>query len=69
MLQAMVRLSATSAKLIRTNGKIAFKFAVSPNATDLKVGDITGMASRATRVSGFLDLWVRYAQAEDVLQF
>ena len=40
--------------------EIAFKFAASPNATDLKVGDITGIEKK-----GWEYLWVRYADAED----
>jgi hypothetical protein len=40
--------------------EIAFKFAASPNATNLKVGDITGIEKK-----GWEYLWVRYADAED----
>jgi hypothetical protein len=40
--------------------EIAFKFASSPNATDLKVGDITGIEKKGCEY-----LWVRYADAED----
>ena len=40
--------------------EIAFKFAASPNATDLTVGDITGIEKK-----GWEYLWVRYADAED----
>lgn len=40
--------------------EIAFKFAASPNATDLKVGDITGIEKK-----GWEYLWVRYADTED----
>jgi hypothetical protein len=40
--------------------EIAFKFAASPNATDLKVGGITGIEKK-----GWEYLWVRYADAED----
>ena len=39
---------------------ISFKFAASPNATGLVVGDITGIAKK-----GWEYLWVRYADAED----
>ena len=40
--------------------EIAFKFAASPNATNLTVGDITGIDKK-----GWEYLWVRYADAED----
>jgi hypothetical protein len=40
--------------------EIPFKFAASPNATDLTVGDITGIEKK-----GWEYLWVRYADAED----
>jgi hypothetical protein len=40
--------------------EIAFKFAASPNATDLTVGDITRIEKK-----GWEYLWVRYADAED----
>lgn len=40
--------------------EITFKFAASPNATGLVVGDITGIAK-----NGWDYLWVRYADVED----
>jgi hypothetical protein len=40
--------------------EITFSFAASPNATDLTVGDITGIEKK-----GWEYLWVRYADAED----
>jgi hypothetical protein len=40
--------------------EIAYKFAASPNATNLTVGDITGIEKK-----GWEYLWVRYADVED----
>ncbi|MFN4261629.1 MAG: hypothetical protein ACK4RK_20290 [Gemmataceae bacterium] len=40
--------------------EIIFRFAASPNATDLTVGDIQGIEKK-----GWEYLWVRYADAED----
>jgi hypothetical protein len=40
--------------------EISYKFAASPNATNLTVGDITGIQKK-----GWEYLWVRYADAED----
>jgi len=40
--------------------EITFSFAASPNVTDLRVGDITGINKK-----GWEYLWVRYAEAED----
>jgi hypothetical protein len=40
--------------------EITFSFAASPNVTNLKVGDITGIDKK-----GWEYLWVRYAEAED----
>jgi hypothetical protein len=40
--------------------EITFSFAASPNVTDLRVGDITGIDKK-----GWEYLWVRYAEAED----
>jgi len=42
--------------------EISFRFAASPNATGLVVGDITGIAK-----AGWDYLWVRYAEVEDEL--
>jgi hypothetical protein len=40
--------------------EVTFRFAASPNAVNLKVGDITGIEKK-----GWEYLWVRYADAED----
>jgi len=40
--------------------EITFRFAASPNAINLKVGDIVGIVKK-----GWEYLWVRYADAED----
>jgi len=41
--------------------EVSFKFAASPNATGLVIGDITGIEKK-----GWEYLWVRYSDAEDV---
>ncbi len=53
-------LGASGSKRGQDDWEITFKFAASPNATGLVVGDITGIAKK-----GWEYLWVRYADAED----
>ncbi len=53
-------LGASGSQRGEDDWEITFKFAASPNATGLVVGDITGIAKK-----GWEYLWVRYADAED----
>jgi hypothetical protein len=53
-------LGAAGAKRGSGDWEITFRFAVSPNMTNLTVGDITGISKK-----GWEYLWVRYADAED----
>jgi hypothetical protein len=53
-------LGASGSKRGAEDWELTFKFAASPNATGLVVGDITGIAKL-----GWEYLWVRYADAED----
>jgi hypothetical protein len=53
-------LGASGSKRGQEPWEISFKFAASPNATGLTVGDITGIDKK-----GWEYLWVRYSDAED----
>lgn len=53
-------LGASGSKRGAEDWEISFKFAASPNATGLSVGNITGIAK-----AGWDYLWVRYEDAED----
>lgn len=53
-------LGASGSKRGEEDWEITYRFAASPNATDLTVGPITGIAKR-----GWDYLWVRYQDAED----
>ena len=53
-------LGASGSKRGADDWEISFKFAASPNATGLSVGDITGITK-----AGWDYLWVRYEDAED----
>jgi hypothetical protein len=53
-------LGASGSKRSDSDWEISFRFAASPNATNLTVGDITGIAKK-----GWEYLWVRYADAVD----
>lgn len=53
-------LGASGAQRGTEDWEITFRFAASPNATGLVIGDITGIDKR-----GWEYLWVRYADAED----
>jgi len=53
-------LGASGAQRGTEDWEITFRFAASPNAAGLVIGDITGIAKR-----GWEYLWVRYADAED----
>jgi len=53
-------LGASGSKRGQEPWEIAFKFAASPNATGLTVGDITGIDKK-----GWEYLWVRYSDQED----
>lgn len=53
-------LGASGAKRGSGDWEISFRFAASPNATYLTVGDITGIDKK-----GWEYLWVRYADVED----
>lgn len=55
-------LGASGSKRSDSDWEISFRFASSPNATDLTVGEITGIAKK-----GWEYLWVRYADAVDDL--
>ncbi len=54
-------LGASGAKRGEDNWEIGFRFAASPNVTDLRIGHITIAAKR-----GWEYLWVRYTDVEDV---
>ena len=53
-------LGASGSKRSDSDWEISFRFAASPNAMNLTVGDITGIAKK-----GWEYLWVRYADAVD----
>jgi len=53
-------LGASGSKRGEEDWEITYRFAASPNATDIPVGDIT-----VTSKKGWEYLWVRYADAED----
>ncbi|MGC1272616.1 MAG: hypothetical protein WBC44_02825 [Planctomycetaceae bacterium] len=53
-------LGASGSKRGSEDWEISFKFAASPNAADLSVGDISGITK-----AGWDYLWVRYEDAED----
>lgn len=57
-------LGATGSKRVAPGGtqdwEVTFRFAASPNATNLKVGDITGIAKK-----GWEYLWARYGDRTD----
>ena len=53
-------LGASGSKRGQEDWEISFRFAASPNATDLTIGDITGIDKR-----GWEYLWVRYRDEED----
>ena len=53
-------LGASGCKRGAGDWEISFRFAASPNRTNLTVGDITGIAKK-----GWEYMWVRYADAED----
>ena len=53
-------LGASGSKRSDSDWEISFRFASSPNAANLTVGDITGIAKK-----GWEYLWVRYADAVD----
>jgi len=53
-------LGASGSKRGDDDWEIAFRFAASPNKTNLTIGDITGIDKK-----GWEYLWVRYADAED----
>jgi len=53
-------LGASGSKRGEEDWEITFRFAASPNAWNLTVGDITGICKR-----GWEYLWVRYADGED----
>ena len=53
-------LGATGAKRGRGDWEITFRFAASPNATGIAIGDITGIAK-----NGWDYLWVLYEEQED----
>lgn len=53
-------LGASGSKRGLGDWEITFRFAASPNASNLRVGEITGIAKK-----GWEYLWVRYADAED----
>ena len=53
-------LGASGAKRGEEDWEITFRFAASPNAVDLVVGEITGIDKK-----GWEYLWVRYQDAED----
>lgn len=54
-------LGASGSQRGHDDWEIGFKFAASPNATGLTIGDITGVNKK-----GWEYLWVRYADMEDV---
>lgn len=53
-------LGASGSSRDKDTWEISYKFAASPNATDLSVGNISGLTKR-----GWDYLWVRYADVED----
>ncbi len=53
-------LGASGTQRGQEDWEITFKFAASPNATGLVIGEITGINKK-----GWEYLWVRYADAED----
>jgi len=53
-------LGATGSKRGSGDWEITYRFAASPNATNLTLGDITGINKK-----GFEYLWVRYEDVED----
>ncbi len=53
-------MGASGSQRGRDDWEITYRFAVSPNAEDLVIGDIAGIEKR-----GWDYLWVRYADAED----
>jgi hypothetical protein len=53
-------LGASGSKRGADDWEISFRFAASPNATNLTIGDITGVDKK-----GWEYLWVRYADADD----
>jgi len=53
-------LGASGSKRGEEDWEITYRFAASPNATNIQVGDIT-----VTSKKGWEYLWVRYADAED----
>ncbi len=53
-------LGATGSQRGEEDWEINYKFAASPNATGLQIGDITGIDKR-----GWEYLWIRYQDAED----
>lgn len=53
-------LGASGSQRGKDDWEITYRFAASPNVTNLTVGSITGIAKR-----GWEYLWVRYADAED----
>ncbi len=55
-------LGAAGAKRGGGDWEIAYRFAASPNVTNLTIGDITGINKR-----GWEYLWVRYADSEDTV--
>lgn len=55
-------LGAAGAKRGQGDWEIAFRFAASPNVTNLAIGDITGISKK-----GWEYLWVRYADSEDAI--
>ncbi|MBC7077795.1 MAG: hypothetical protein H5T92_05745 [Synergistales bacterium] len=56
----MLFLGASGSKRGEEDWEITFRFAASPNATGLTVGEITGIAKK-----GWEYLWVRYADDVD----
>ena len=55
-------LGAAGSKRGSGDWEITYRFAASPNVTNLTIGDITGINKR-----GWEYLWVRYADAEDTV--
>jgi len=53
-------LGASGSKRGSGDWEITYRFAASPNATDLTIGDITGINKK-----GWEYLWVRYSDSED----
>jgi hypothetical protein len=53
-------LGASGSRRTSEDWEITFRFAASPNATDLSVGEITGISK-----GGWEYLWVRYTDSED----